>query len=306
MAPRSSGSSTVDGDSPAIDVDVEVDALYLDDPDGFTAARDALAKRLRAAGRKDEAAAVKGLRRPTVAAWAVNRVARDRADDLGRLRDIGAELRRVQAQALRRRDGDGDDTADRLRDLGSRRRALVAELADAAATVIGSRNGVAPDAHRADIVGTFEAVAADDEGADEVRTGRLARPRAAPVGFGTPAGEDAEILVLDDDGPRRSSSKARGAGGGAPTGGTSGSSGSGSDTRGRGRKGNGTKTTEGARGGAVHVLDAAEAAEHEVTRLESALTVARQELARAKEAAARAEVAAGAADATAKRSQSSS
>src|SRR4028119_2372393 len=65
MAPRSAGSSTADGDSPLIDAAAEVDALYLDDPDGFTAAREALAKRLRAAGRKDEAAAVNGGRGPT-------------------------------------------------------------------------------------------------------------------------------------------------------------------------------------------------------------------------------------------------
>lgn len=304
MAPRSPGPTTADDD--AIDVDAEVEALYVDELDGFTAARDTLAKRLRAAGRKDEAAAVKSLRRPTVAAWAVNRVARDHADDIRRLRDVGAELRRAQAQALRRRHG--DDTADRLRSLGATRRKLIAELADAASAVISAARdgaGAGADAHRGDIVATFEAVAADDEAAAEVAAGRLARPLEPPVGFGAPAGDDdAEILVLDDDGPRRSTSKGRPTAGSTSAGGTTG----------RGTKRNADQ------GGAVHVLDAAEvrkararaakareaveAAEHEVARLESALTVARQELSRAREASARADAAAGSADATAKRSGS--
>ena len=44
--------------------------------DEFTAERDALAKRLRADGERDEAALVKKLRKPSVPAWAVNQAVR--------------------------------------------------------------------------------------------------------------------------------------------------------------------------------------------------------------------------------------
>src|SRR4051794_33762768 len=54
--------------------DPEVDSLLTVPPDEFVAARNALAKSLRAAGRKQEAAAVAALRRPTAVDWALNMV----------------------------------------------------------------------------------------------------------------------------------------------------------------------------------------------------------------------------------------
>src|SRR4051812_39551314 len=66
----------------------------------FTPARDALAKELKAAGRKDEAAEVKSLRKPSLAAWALNRAAREHADAIERLRAAGADLRAAQDEAL--------------------------------------------------------------------------------------------------------------------------------------------------------------------------------------------------------------
>ena len=266
-----------------IDVDAAVDALYVDEPDLFTAARDDLARRLRAAGRRDDAATVKGLRRPTVAAWAVNRVARDRADDLARLRALGEDLRRAQDAVLGGGAGGSRADADRLRELASRRRAATSALVDVAVAALAGR-GMSADAHRDDIVGTFEAVTADPSAAEEVAAARLARPLQAPVGLGAP---DAEIVAFtgsDDNAPRA--------------------------------KKPAKKSTPSTSSGRVHVLDAAEvrkararaakareaeeAAAREVARLEAALTAARQEAARAKEAASRADAAARAADAAAR------
>ncbi|HXS45756.1 MAG TPA: hypothetical protein VN751_14105, partial [Solirubrobacteraceae bacterium] len=56
--------------------DDAVDRLYGLAPGEFVPERDALAKALRADGRRDEAAAVKALAKPTVAAWAVNQAVR--------------------------------------------------------------------------------------------------------------------------------------------------------------------------------------------------------------------------------------
>lgn len=285
----------------AVDVDAAVDALYIDDPDQFTAARDDLARRLRAAGRRDDAVAVKALRRPTVAAWAVNRVARRRAADVTRLRAIGDDLGRAQADLLRGGAGGSRADAHRLRELGVQRRAAASALVEAALAVLAER-GTAADAHRDDIVATFDAVAADPAAADAVAGARLARPLEAPVGLGAP---DAEIFALaEGPTPAAPSTGKRSKRGGASKGDTH------TDTDGDAA---GSTPT-----GRVHVLDAAEvrkareraarahetaeAAVREVARLEAALTTARQEAARAKEAAARADAAARAADAAAARS----
>ena len=56
--------------------DDAVDRLYGLPREEFIGERDALAKELRAGGRRDEAAAVKALGKPTVAAWAANQAVR--------------------------------------------------------------------------------------------------------------------------------------------------------------------------------------------------------------------------------------
>ncbi|MBW3669521.1 MAG: hypothetical protein KY443_09960 [Actinobacteria bacterium] len=276
-----------------IDVDAAVDALYVDDPDRFTAARDELARRLRAAGRRQDAVAVRKLRRPTMAAWAVNRVARQRAADVARLRSTGADLRCAQEDVLSGgADGRRAD-ADRLRELGARRRDETAELVEAAVAALGERE-VSPDPHRDDIVATFDAVVADQSAADAVRAARLTRALEAPVGLGAP---DAEIVAL--------------AGGGTPTPRKPKRSATGATS-------NGTPTAASTATGRLHVLDAAEvrkararaakaqeaaeAAAREVARLEAALAAARREAARTTEAAARADAATRAAEAAATRS----
>lgn len=299
--PRPSGN---DDHAAHIDVEAAVDALYADDPDGFTAARDDLARRLRVAGRRQDAATVKGLRRPTVAAWAVNRVARERADEVARLRAIGDDLRRAQDAVLQGGAGGSRADADRLRELATTRRAATSALVEAAVAAVVGR-GVSADPHRDDIVGTFDAVAADPSLADAVATARLARPLEVPVGLGAP---DAEIMAFaaspDEGGPTRKAGADKRAKKGAPSKASPAAKPSGPA---------GSK-----RGGRVHVLDAAEvrkararavkaheaeeAAAREVARLEAALTTARREAARAKEAASRADAAARAADATASRS----
>jgi hypothetical protein len=70
------GSTADDPDHPAEaagdDVDAAVAALYAGPPDEFVAGRDALVRSLRAAARRDDAAAVKALRRPKAVARALN------------------------------------------------------------------------------------------------------------------------------------------------------------------------------------------------------------------------------------------
>jgi len=67
--------------------------LYAVPLEDFVSARDALAKELNAAGDGDEAKRVKSLRKPTVTAWSLNRLARDRPDLISALVDAHARLR---------------------------------------------------------------------------------------------------------------------------------------------------------------------------------------------------------------------
>ncbi|MFI5118962.1 MAG: hypothetical protein ACHQM4_01030 [Thermoanaerobaculia bacterium] len=58
-----------------IELESELDGLYALPLPGFVGARNALAKKLEASGRKEDAARVKALKKPTPAAWAVNQLA---------------------------------------------------------------------------------------------------------------------------------------------------------------------------------------------------------------------------------------
>jgi hypothetical protein len=74
--------------------------LYGLDLEDFVSERDALAKRLRAEGDRDGAAMVKKLAKPTRAAWAVNRLVRDRPEEIEALVAAGAALAGAQEQLL--------------------------------------------------------------------------------------------------------------------------------------------------------------------------------------------------------------
>src|SRR6516165_4082270 len=81
-----------------MDLDSAADELYGLAPGEFTAARDRIAAEARAAGDGESAAAIKKLKRPTVAAWLANLLARRRAGDVERLVAFGQSLREAQEQ----------------------------------------------------------------------------------------------------------------------------------------------------------------------------------------------------------------
>src|SRR6266568_4956728 len=93
------------------------DALYGLDPAEFWTARDERASQARAAGDRELGDAISKLRRPTVSAWLVNRLARQTPDEVGRLLELGESLREAQ-QTL---------AGDRLRELSAQRRQLIRE-----------------------------------------------------------------------------------------------------------------------------------------------------------------------------------
>jgi hypothetical protein len=163
------------------DVEAGIQALFELDPAGFVAARDDLAKRLRQAGAKEPATAVKALRRPTVAAWAVNLLARRERGLVEDLLEAGRALDEAQRQAI---SGKG---AAAMRTAGSRRRTALSAAVKAAARLLEGEGG-SPDAHLPGIRATLEAASADPDGAGaDVLAGRLSAELAGPSGFGTEA-----------------------------------------------------------------------------------------------------------------------
>ena len=132
----------------------------------FTPARDALAKELKAAGRKEEAAEVKALRKPSLAAWALNRASRDHGDAIERLRAAGNDLRDAQEEALA-----GD--AVRLRDAGRALAEEVDRVAALAADALRAAGRPASAAQQEKVVSTLRTAGVDDEAGDALTRGVL-------------------------------------------------------------------------------------------------------------------------------------
>jgi hypothetical protein len=154
------------------DFERELEELYALPADEFTAARNELAKRLRAAGQKDEADAAKALRKPGVSAALVNRLARERPKPVGVLLEAG--------EALREAHGRGGDA---LRKAVEAERKAVEEL-------VAEARRLDPDASDATLgrVGsTLRAAAGDPEARPLLQRGRLIED-VEPGGFDALAG----------------------------------------------------------------------------------------------------------------------
>jgi hypothetical protein len=153
----------------------------------FTKARDDLARKLRKEGRRDEADAVKALRKPTAAAWALNQLARRRPKDVERLLAAGKGLREAHEALL----AGGDRAA--LQRASAKERELVDSLARDATAVAAEAGTAGTAALDEKIRGTLHAAALDKETAAELESGRLVRDREAVGMFG--AG-DAEVTQV--------------------------------------------------------------------------------------------------------------
>ncbi len=150
-------------------MDEDVDRLYGLPLDEFVGARDELAKQLRAEGRRDEAEQVKALRKPPVAAWLVNQVARERELDVRRLLDAAEALRKAQAAG-------SEEFAEARRD-----ETYALERIAGAAKEIARREG-SGQAAVDKAMQTVRAAAASEEGRELLRRGRLTE-ELSPVGF---------------------------------------------------------------------------------------------------------------------------
>ena len=146
--------------------------------DRFVAERGALVKALRGEGRKEEAARVAALRKPSVAAWTVNQLVRTQRSPVAALLAAGDALRRVQSELLA---GRGDARA--LRGASRRERDAVAELTEAARGLLNSEGHEPTPATLDRVSETLHAAALDEDVRAQVREGCLER-ELRRVGFG--------------------------------------------------------------------------------------------------------------------------
>lgn len=163
------------------DVESRIDELYALPLDRFIPERDALAKELRSAGDREAADVVKSQRKPIVAAWALNRLAREEPSGVQELAAVGERLRAAQQRAL-----SGGDT-EPLRTATEERRAVVARLA-AASRAILEREGTDPGPHADDLTNTLDAAVVVEEAAEALAAGRLTKALKPPSGFGDVSG----------------------------------------------------------------------------------------------------------------------
>lgn len=172
----------------ATGLDEALDELYASSPSEFTAKRDALAKKLKAAGEADAAQALKARRKPTQIAYVLNQLARKHADELAELVDVGRELARAQRKALR-----GEAGHD-LRDAIARQRKVVAELTGKTASLM-SDLGVSPSGHLDEIAGALQAALVDPAVGAVLEDGRLEKVPETVAGFPGAAVEHGPVEI---------------------------------------------------------------------------------------------------------------
>jgi DNA repair exonuclease SbcCD ATPase subunit len=164
------------------DLEDAVAALYRLPLGEFVAARDQLARQLRAAGQRDAARQVAALRRPLISAWAANQLAHAAPHAMADLLEVGAALTQAQQDALAGQAG----AARRLRAAGAQLRASITRLLARAETLLIRAGHAASDPTLARLAATLQAAAtADAATRTALAEGRLAGD-LDPVGFGLP------------------------------------------------------------------------------------------------------------------------
>jgi DNA repair exonuclease SbcCD ATPase subunit len=147
----------------------------------FTAARNELAKSLRSDGDPEAADWVKGLKKPSRAAWLVNQLAARKPKDVQRLLKAGEELRAAQEEMLA-----GSTDPEKLREVAAGEREAVDSLVQTA-EALGREHGVGSQI--LDRVGeTLQAATTDPEVAEAIEKGQLQKEqRATGIGLVGPA-----------------------------------------------------------------------------------------------------------------------
>jgi hypothetical protein len=172
--------------APNAELERELDRLYGLPLVEFVPARDELARSARADGKRELAESVKGLRKPAVAAWVVNQLARERELDIQRLVKAGEGLADAQADAA------AGSSPEAFQEARREEQRALERLAEAA-RAIAERNGVSPTVVGR-VTATLRAASLTTEGRELLKRGRLTQ-ELEPPGFEA-------LLGLPDAGAR--------------------------------------------------------------------------------------------------------
>lgn len=153
------------------------DPLFTIPPSEFTAARNAMAGRLKRSGRTEEAAAVKAMPKPSIAAWVVNQLHWRHAAEVADLLAAGDRFRDAQARQF------AGEKADLRAALEARRAGLASLMKRAVAVLDASEHAPTPDLLRR-VATTLEALSAYGSNAGAPLAGRL-QDDLSPPGFET-------------------------------------------------------------------------------------------------------------------------
>jgi hypothetical protein len=175
----------------------DVERLYGLPLDEFTAARDETARRLRDEGRRDDAAMVKALRKPSNPAWVVNRLSREHPGIIDDLLAAGKRLRDTQLGGV------GGKLQEAMKD---ERSALDRAMRNAEEIATHAGLATAPTLQRTRE--TLHLAALDAEVAADVRRGVLTREGRA-AGF-TGLAEFASPVAADEPAPTNGGAERRG------------------------------------------------------------------------------------------------
>jgi hypothetical protein len=161
-------------------LDGALEELYSARPEEFVETRKRLARQLREGGERAAAQKVQEARKPSMAAWAVNRLVRDFPKEIRNLEKAGVALRKTQVRIIQV--GDPGDMQAQLAEA----RDLVARLTRAARQLLRDEGG-ASDTTLARVSETLMASLADESRAEQLVQGRLVK-EMEPSGFGLPTG----------------------------------------------------------------------------------------------------------------------
>jgi hypothetical protein len=182
---------------------MDPDQLYGLPLDEFVPRRATLTKELRAAGDRAAAADVAALRKPSVAAWAVNQLVRTQPRAIKELYASGDALSAAQEQLMA-----GQADAWDLREANARERGAVDALISLARGLLtGEGNELSPGVLDR-VSDTLNAAALDPEARAAVRDGRLER-ELRHSGLGAFSGAVAPVRSPSSSAPKRAPSAQR-------------------------------------------------------------------------------------------------
>jgi hypothetical protein len=160
-------------DSESSQIEKAIAEIYSQPITGFISARDTAAKRLKQEGKDEAAKAVSKLRKPTLPAWALTRLAVTDPSSLDPLDDADERVREAMS---------GSKAADRVRKATEARHRVISDIVDAAADLLEEEGHPASTTVREKIAQTIYALASNDSRREKLAQGQVTK-ELQPSGF---------------------------------------------------------------------------------------------------------------------------